>query len=92
MIRAATRGTRATVRVSALRAAERFLADTAEAITPETPPRDLLRYAGLYRAHLAALVAATRYPGTQLAARPMRTPVRARSRTSQRARTGPKET
>jgi hypothetical protein len=76
-------GTQATVPRSALRAAEDFLAGTAETITPETPARELLRYAGLYRSHLAALVAA---------ARPMKTPVRARSLTSQRARTGPKET
>ncbi len=75
-------GTQASVPRSALRTAEDFLADTAEAITPETPARDLLRYAGLYRSHLAALVAA---------ARPMKTPVRARSNASQRARTGRKE-
>jgi hypothetical protein len=43
-----------------LRAAERFLADTSEAITPDTPAPALLRYAALYRSHLAALVATSR--------------------------------
>jgi hypothetical protein len=76
-------GPQATVPASTLRAAEDLLAGTAEAITPETPACDLLRYAGLYRSQLAALVAA---------ARPMKTPVRARSQTAQRTRTGPKET
>ena len=51
---------RALVQDTALRAAERFLADTSEAITPDTPAPILLRYAGLYRAHLAALVAGSR--------------------------------
>ena len=52
--------TRALVRETALRAAERFLADTSEAVTPDTPAPALLCYAALYRAHLAALVATSR--------------------------------
>lgn len=80
--------TRLDARESALLAAERFLAATVEGITPDTPPADLLRYAGLYRSHLAAVVAAHRHPGTRAVSNPMKTPVRARSRTSQRARTG----
>lgn len=55
---------RALVQDTALRAAERFLADTSEAITPDTPAPILLRYAALYRTHLAALVATSRHLDT----------------------------
>lgn len=51
---------RALIQDAALRAAERFLADTSEAVTPDTPAPALLCYAALYRAHLAALVASSR--------------------------------
>lgn len=46
-----------------LLAAEQFLADTAEAVNPGTPARELLGYATRYRAHLSALAAACRDPG-----------------------------
>jgi hypothetical protein len=46
-------------REAALAAATQFLADTAEAITPGTAPADMLSCLTRYRAHLAALVAAT---------------------------------
>lgn len=45
---------------AALLAAEQFLADTAEAVVPDLPAPALLDYAAHYRAHLAALVAASR--------------------------------
>jgi hypothetical protein len=51
---------RALIQDIAVRAAERFLADTSEAVTPDTPAPALLCYAALYRAHLAALVATSR--------------------------------
>ncbi len=47
-------------RRAALVAAEQFLADTAEAVTPDTSASELLRCAASYRAHLAILVAAMR--------------------------------
>ena len=48
---------------AALAAAERLLAGTADAITPDTPARDLLTCLTSYRAHLSALAAATRDAG-----------------------------
>jgi len=45
---------------AALVAAKRFLVDTAEAVGPELSAPVLLDYATRYRAHLAALVAASR--------------------------------
>jgi hypothetical protein len=51
---------RSAAQEAALLAAERFLADTSEAVTPDTPAPALLRYAARYRAHLAAVVAASR--------------------------------
>jgi len=48
---------RADAWTNALAAARQFLAATAEAITPDTPARDLLACATRSRAHLAALVA-----------------------------------
>jgi hypothetical protein len=48
---------------TALAAAERFLADTAEAIHPDLPAPALLRYTASYRAHLAAVVTASRRRG-----------------------------
>ena len=47
-------------RQAALLAAEQFLADTVEAVVPDLPAPVLLDYAARYRAHLAALVAASR--------------------------------
>jgi serine/threonine-protein kinase RsbW len=44
-----------------LTAAEQFLADTAESVHPDLPAPALLEYTALYRAPLAALVAACRY-------------------------------
>jgi len=52
---------RPTVRDAALAAAEQFLASTAEAVHPGTPAPALLLYAARYRAHLAAVVAASRH-------------------------------
>jgi hypothetical protein len=46
---------------AALVAAKQFLVDTAEAVGPELSAPVLLDYATRYRAHLAALVAASRY-------------------------------
>jgi glutathione S-transferase len=64
--RATTTGARPTVRDAALAAAERFLASTAEAVHPDTPAPALLHYAARYRAHLAAVLAASRdTDGTQ---------------------------
>jgi hypothetical protein len=51
---------------SALGAARQFLADTVEAIGPETPAGGLLACAARSRAHLAAVVAAS--SGTGIAA------------------------
>jgi hypothetical protein len=45
---------------SALAAAERLLADTADAVNPGTPARELLEFVTSYRAHLADLAAACR--------------------------------
>jgi hypothetical protein len=45
---------------AAVSAAERFLADTAEAVHPDLPAPALLRYTASYRAHLAAVVNASR--------------------------------
>ena len=74
--------TRLWMREAALLAAERFLADTSETINPDTPAPALLHYAARYRAHLAAVVAASRHPaGGRPARQHMKTPVRARSRT-----------
>jgi len=47
-------------RLSALSAAIRLLASTAEAIGPDTPANELLAYLTRYRAHLSALVTASR--------------------------------
>jgi hypothetical protein len=47
-------------RVSALSAASRLLASTAEAIGPDTPASELLACLTRYRAHLSALVTASR--------------------------------
>lgn len=57
---ATTTDTTPTAQEAALLAAERFLADTAEAIHPDTSAPALLRCAARYRAHLAAVVAASR--------------------------------
>ncbi len=62
---ATTTGVRPAGRESALVAAERFLAETAEAVTPDTPAPALLSYAARYRSHLAALVAASRRPDSR---------------------------
>ena len=45
--------------------AERLLADTADAITPGTPARDLLACLTRYRTHLSALAAAIRAAANQ---------------------------
>jgi hypothetical protein len=47
------------VRADALAAAEQFLASTVEAVHPDLPAAVILRYAADYRAHLAAVVAAS---------------------------------
>jgi hypothetical protein len=49
-------------REAVTRAAERFLADTVEAINPDTPAPALLRYAAGYRAHLVAVIEANTAP------------------------------
>jgi len=61
----ATVAERLGVREAALLAAERFLARTSEAVNPDTPAPVLLTYAARYRAHLAAVVAASRPDGSQ---------------------------
>lgn len=48
-------------RADALAAAEEFLASTVEAVHPDLSATVLLRYAVGYRAHLAAVVAASRH-------------------------------
>jgi hypothetical protein len=55
----------------ALLAAREFLAATAELVTPDTPPDELLRYLTQYRAHLSALAA-----GCPAPAEPERGPAR----------------
>lgn len=45
----------------ALTAAELFIASTVEAVHPDLPAAVLLRYLEGYRAHLAAVVAASRH-------------------------------
>lgn len=57
---ATTTDARPTAREAAVLAAERFLADTCEAIAPDTPAPALLSYAARYRAHLSAVVAVIR--------------------------------
>jgi hypothetical protein len=59
---ATTTDTGPTAQEAAFLAAERFLADTSEAINPDTPAPALLRCAARYRVHLAAVVAASRRP------------------------------
>jgi hypothetical protein len=49
-------------REAALAAARQLLAGTAEAVTPGMAPEDLLTCLTQYRAHLAAVVAATSLP------------------------------
>jgi hypothetical protein len=61
----ATGDSRLVTREAALVAAERFLVDTADTINPDTSASSLLRHVARYRAHLAAVVAASRRPDGQ---------------------------
>jgi hypothetical protein len=54
-----------------LAAAERFLASTTEAVYPDLPGPKMLLYTARYRAHLAAVVAASRGCGITVEATPM---------------------